>query len=98
MFHLYGMSLKLLWECEWETLVSFVVAVWIIPPPTPKWEISCADPDKLRSLPRLLLRLPGAGAIPVCCCVWFGWEQVDAFFFVGPKPKNLPQQNNSLSW
>lgn len=42
--HLYGISLRLLWLCECGTLFAASL--------TPQTANSCADPVKLRSLPR----------------------------------------------
>lgn len=82
--YLYGISLKLLWLCECGTRLESL---------TPEMANSCAEPDKLRSLP--LLRDKAPHPTPelwfVCCwrSDWFGAFVVDAFFFVGPNPKNL---------
>lgn len=86
--YLYGMSLRLLWEWECGTRVSLI----------PDTANSCAEPERLRSLPRRFDRAPQVITVPccVCCCCWtrpaLGALLVDAFFFVGPNPKNLEDQ------
>lgn len=45
--HLKGISLKLLWLCEWTTFVGSLL--------TPQTANSWAEPDKLLSLPRRLV-------------------------------------------
>lgn len=45
--YLYGISLKLLWLCECTTLFGSLL--------TPHTASSCAEPDKLLSLPRRLV-------------------------------------------
>lgn len=81
--YLYGISLKLLCECECGTFVSF----------TPEIASSWADPDKLRSLPRRFDKPPHK-TVPCeeCCwssCCWLGAVLVEVFFLVWPKPKKL---------
>lgn len=57
--HLYGISLKLLWLCEWTTFVGSLL--------TPQTANSWAEPDKLRSLPR---RLESDELFPGICGSW----------------------------
>lgn len=65
--YLYVISLKLLCECEWGTL--FVTSL------TPQMASSCAEPVRLRSLPRRRARFPGVLEMPdevVCKRTQFG--------------------------
>lgn len=77
------MSLRLVWLCEWPTLVP--------PTQTPLTANSCADPVRLRSLPRRLLTaawLQPAATAPNPDRL--GAALVELFFFPGPpNPKNL---------
>lgn len=50
--NLYGISLRLLWLCECGTLFDASL--------TPQTANSCAEPVKLRSLPRRRAKCPGA--------------------------------------
>lgn len=82
------MSLRLDWLCEWVTLA-------VAAPETPQIASSCAEPDRLRSLPRRRLSAGGA----TCCCSIdeFGAVVVEDFFLVGPpNPKNLKNEFQSL--